>query len=73
MLLAMKLFMPSYLIQAKYFLESFDDELKSSEKNMLKDFATIKNKLYLQRVYILFKYSILKHGLFRNLGLIIKI
>jgi len=61
------------IIQANFFLESFDDELKSSDKNMLKDFAIIKDKSYLKRVYILFKHDIFKHGFFRNLGLIFKI
>ena len=61
------------IIQAKFFLESFDDELKSDEKNMLKDFTTIKDKSYLKRVYILFKHNLFKYGFLRNLGLLLKI
>ena len=40
---------------------------------MLLDFTNIKEKTYVKRVFILFKYDLFKQGIIRNIGMIIKI
>ena len=61
------------IFQAKAFLDIFEDELDNKTKEMLLDFTNIKEKTYVKRVFILFKYDLFKQGIIRNIGMIIKI
>lgn len=61
------------IFQAKEFLEEYKDQLDEKSKKMLEDFSTIKEKPYLQRVSIIFKYNLFKYGIIRNIGLLLKI
>lgn len=61
------------IIQARKFLEVYYSDLDKNTNKMLADFSSIKEKPYLIRIYILFKYDLFKCGFFRNLGLILKI
>lgn len=62
-----------YIIQSKAFIEIFENDLNEEIKEMLLDFTTIKKKLYINRILILFKYDLFKQGIIRNIGIIIKI
>ena len=42
-------------------------------KNILKDFVSIKEKSFLEKRKILLKHDILKQGMIRNMGLLLKI
>ncbi len=61
------------IYQAKEFLKEYKDQLDEKSKIMLVDFSTIKEKSYLKRVSIILKYRLLKYGLIRNIGLLLKI
>ena len=61
------------IFQAKEFLEEYKEQLDEKSKIMLEDFSTIKEKLYFQRVSIIFKYRLFKYGLIKNIGLLLKI
>lgn len=61
------------IIQAKAFLDIFEDKLDEKTKKMLLDFTSIKERTYVKRVFILFKYDLFKQGIIRNIGMIIKI
>lgn len=63
----------SYSIQAKQLLLMFEKEISQEKKTILEEFCSIKSKNKLKRILILIKYRILKKGLIRNLGLILKI
>ncbi len=62
-----------YILQAKNFLEAYEQDLDEEKRQLLKDFSTIKEKPYLQRVNIILKYRLFKYGIIRNIGLLIKI
>ena len=59
--------------QAKFFLNQYESLLDIDTKNMLKDFVSIKEKSFLEKRKILFKHDILKQGMIRNIGLLLKI
>lgn len=59
--------------QAKSFLNQYESLLDSDTKNMLKDFVSIKEKSFLEKRKILLKHDILKQGMIRNMGLLLKI
>ena len=61
------------IFQSKEFLEEYKDQLDEKSKIMLEEFSTIKEKPYLQRVSIIFKYRLFIYGIIRNIGLILKI
>ena len=62
-----------YIIQSKSFLEIYKKDLDEQKIELLENFSKIKEKSFLQRVSILIKYKILKNGIIRNIGLLIKI
>jgi glycosyltransferase involved in cell wall biosynthesis len=59
--------------QAKSFLNQYESLLDTDTKNMLKDFVSIKEKSFLEKRKILLKHDILKQGMIRNMGLLLKI
>jgi len=59
--------------QAKIFLEIYKDKLDAQTKDMLKDFTTIEDKSFWEKRKILLKHKLLKQGLIRNIGLLVKI
>ena len=59
--------------QAESFLNQYESLLDIDTKNMLKDFVSIKEKSFLEKRKILFKHDILKQGIIRNMGLLLKI
>ena len=59
--------------QAKSFLNQYESLLDTDTKNMLKDFVSIKEKSFLEKRKILLKHDILKQGMIRNIGLLLKI
>jgi glycosyltransferase involved in cell wall biosynthesis len=61
------------IFQAKEFLEEYKEELDEKSKIMLEDFSSIKEKPYLQSVSIILKYNLVKYGMIRNIGLLLKI
>ena len=61
------------IFQAEDFFKEYKDQLDKESKIMLEDFSSIKEKTYLQRVSIIFKYRLFKYGLIRNIGLLLKI
>lgn len=59
--------------QAKSFLNQYESLLDTDTKNMLRDFVSIKDKSFLEKRRILLKHDILKQGISKNLGLLLKI
>ena len=59
--------------QAKSFLNQYESLLDTDTKIMLKDFVSIKEKSFLEKRKILLKHDILKQGMIRNMGLLLKI
>ena len=59
--------------QAESFLNQYESLLDTDTKNMLKDFVSIKEKSFLEKRKILLKHDILKQGIIRNMGLLLKI
>lgn len=59
--------------QAQAFLNRYRQNLPLESVNMLEELSDIKNRSFLQRIKILWKYKLFKHGFIRNLGLFIKI
>lgn len=59
--------------QAKSFLNQYESLLDTDTKNMLKDFISIKEKSFLEKRKILIKHDILKQGITKNMGLLLKI
>jgi len=59
--------------QAKAFLNTYKNKLDSSTIQMLEDFATISQKSFLEKRKILLKHRLLKQGVLRNFGLLLKI
>lgn len=61
------------IIQAKSFLNQYEYLLDADTKNMLRDFVSIKEKSFLEKRRIFIKHNILKQGMIRNIGLLLKI
>ena len=61
------------IYQAKDFLEEYGKKLDEKSKIMLENFSFMKKNSYLGRINILIKYKILKYGMIRNIGLLLKI
>ena len=59
--------------QAESFLNQYESLLDTDTKNILKDFVSIKEKSFLEKRKILLKHDILKQGMIRNIGLLLKI
>jgi len=59
--------------QAKSFLNIYKSKLSNESILMLEGFITIENKSFFQKRVILLKYKLLKQGLIRNIGLLLKI
>jgi glycosyltransferase involved in cell wall biosynthesis len=59
--------------QAESFLNQYESLLDVDTKNMLRDFVSIKEKSFLEKRKILLKHDILKQGIIKNLGLLLKI
>jgi ABC-type phosphate transport system auxiliary subunit len=59
--------------QANSFLNQYESLLDTDMKNILKDFVSIKEKSFLEKRKILLKHDILKQGMIRNMGLLLKI
>ena len=59
--------------QAKAFLDTYRNKLDKDTIQMVEDFSTIEAKSFWQKRKILLKYNLLKQGLIRNIGLLIKI
>ncbi len=58
-----------YTLQAKAFLEIYDDQLDDKDKEMLIGFSNIHQMNWFQRRVFLFRHQIFKNGLARNIGL----
>jgi glycosyltransferase involved in cell wall biosynthesis len=61
------------VLQAKAFLEQYEQELDPKTKAMLHDFTTLEQKSWWQKRLVLWKYKLLKQGFIRNAGLFLKI
>lgn len=59
--------------QANSFLSQYESLLDTDTKNMLRNFVSIKEKSFLEKRRILIKHDILKQGMIRNMGLLLKI
>ena len=62
-----------YILQAKAFLDMYEEELDSKTKQLLIDFTNIQKQNCFQKRIVLFKYKIFKNGLIRNIGLLLSI
>ena len=61
------------IAQAKAFLRQYEDKLGESDKRMLTDFCNIKEYSFWKKRYILFRYSLFKQGIIRNIGLLLRV
>ncbi len=61
------------IIQAKAFLDRFEDKVDTKTKNMLIDFISLKQKKFWQKRKIIFKHKLYKQGLIENLKFLIKL
>ena len=61
------------ITQAQAFLDRYRDNLDGNTIEMLEDFSTIESKSFWQKRKILLKHKLLKQGLIRNIGLLVKI
>ena len=61
------------ITQAKIFLDRYRDKLDKNTIEMLGDFSTLESKSFWQKRKILLKHKLLKQGLIRNIGLLVKI
>jgi len=61
------------LSQADCFLDVFEQQLSLREKRMLDGFKNIKKRSFLERKKHIVKYQLLKQGVLRNLGLLLRI
>ena len=59
--------------QAKAFLKKFKNELDNETIEMLQEFIGLEQKSFWQKRKILLKHKLLKQGLIRNIGLLVKI
>ena len=59
--------------QAKEFLDRYRNILDKDTVIMLEEFTTIESKSFWQRRKVLLKYGLLKQGMLRNMGLLLKI
>ena len=59
--------------QAKSFLQRYKNDLDAKSVAMLEDFISIESQSFWKKRKILFKHKLLKQGLLRNLGLMLKI
>ena len=68
-----KISLAENIFQAKAFLDRYRDKLDKNTIEMLEDFSTIESKSFWQKRKILLKHKLLKQGLIRNIGLLVKI
>jgi glycosyltransferase involved in cell wall biosynthesis len=61
------------MAQAEVFLERYKEEVSQSEKSMLSAFANLHTYGFFKKRNIMLKYAILKYGLLRNIGLLLKL
>ena len=61
------------IAQADIFLQRYNNTLDDKTKKLLKDFVAIKDKNFLDRRKILIKHKMYKHGIIRNIGLMVKV
>ena len=59
--------------QAKAFLDIYRNILDEATIEMLEEFSTLESQLFWQKRKILLKYKLLKQGIIRNMGLLLKI
>ncbi len=60
-------------LQTKAFLQRYKNDLDAKSVAMLEDFISIESQSFWKKRKILFKHKLLKQGLLRNLGLMLKI
>jgi len=61
------------ILQAKAFLDIYRDILDEGTIEILEEFSALESQSFWQKRKILLKYKLLKQGLIRNLGLLLKI
>jgi len=61
------------ILQAEIFLKRYRKVLDKDSIEILEEFISIKSKSFLEKRKILLKYKLLKQGLIRNIGLLLKI
>lgn len=61
------------LLQTKVFLERYRNILDANDIEILEEFINIKEKSFFEKRKILIKYKLLKQGVIRNIGLLLKI
>ena len=59
--------------QAESFLDSYKNDLDKDTISMLEDFLNIENKSFFEKRKFLLKYKLLKYGMVRNIGLLLRI
>ena len=62
-----------YIIQAKKFLEVYQNQLDEETIKMLKDFSNIKSNSWWNRFMILKKYKLFKQDFWRNIGFLFSV
>jgi glycosyltransferase involved in cell wall biosynthesis len=61
------------ITQSKLFLNLYESELDNDSKNILKEFSNIENSSFIHKRVVIMKYGLLKYGLIRNIGLLLRI
>jgi glycosyltransferase involved in cell wall biosynthesis len=64
-------YLSRHILQSESFLFHYKTELGHNTKSMLRDFANIKNKSFIQKRKIIIKNKFFKTGLIKNIGLLI--
>ncbi|MCP1309720.1 glycosyltransferase family 2 protein [Paenibacillus tyrfis] len=60
-----------HIKQATAFYQTFFEVLTEKQKEIMSAFLELANAGFLKRTYIIFKYGFFKHGIVRNIGLIL--
>ena len=61
------------ILQAKAFLENYREQIDSETLEMLEEFSSMNERMFLEKRKILWKYKLLKQGFVRNIGLFVTI
>ena len=61
------------IVQASLFLETYKKNLDKQTVQMLQDFINLNSKSFLKKRAIILKYKLFKHGIIRNIGLLVNI
>lgn len=61
------------ILQAKVFLDQYHAKLDINARQMLKDFASLEQASFIGKRKTILRYDLLKYGLIRNIGLLLRV